>query len=193
MTVEIKKRKVSHKGARKKGARLEYDVRDALIKIGIGAKRVPMSGALAWLKGDVAELDRPAAQRYIHECKNHEALSLNEWWCQAAVQSLEGEKPILEFTSNHKPIWAMLRAHDFDDLVFEYEERRRELTLNLIDFPKRKNFWKFSALYPSSPFNVFLTDITYKPDKEKTTTVTDDVVIIPFDTYLLLRKVSISI
>lgn len=189
----IKPRKLSHKGARKKGARLEYDVRDALIRIGIGAKRVPMSGALAWLKGDVAELDRPYDQRHIHECKNCETLSLKDWWCQAATQALNGEVPVLEFSSNHKPIYAMLRNGDFDDLVYRYELRRRELTLTLIDFPKRNIFWKFVAKFPANPFNVFLTDITYIPDKKKPLIkVTDEVVIIPFETYLLLRKESLT-
>lgn len=170
----MNERKLSHKGSRQKGKRLEHDVVKALKQIGIDAKRVPLSGALSWLKGDVVEFNTIKA--HLHECKNCEGLELPAWWRQAVSQCLNGEVPVLEFTSNYQKIWAVMRIADFDDLVFGYEKYRPELTIKLVDFPQRKNFWKF-ILKGHDRFSVYPTTI----DGE-------EVAVFPFDMYLLMRK-----
>lgn len=158
-----------------KGKRLEYEVAKALCKIGVDAKRVPLSGALSWLKGDVAEFS--LRERHVHECKNCETLSLPEWWRQAMAQAVsKDETPVLHFSSNYKGIFTVLPAGEFDDMVFAYELRRKELELTLIDFPKRKNFWKFIG--GGAPLtNIYL----YQVDET-------DLVVINFDLYIKLRR-----
>lgn len=171
-------RKISYKGAREKGKSLERDVAKALCDIGINAKRVPMSGALSWLKGDVAELEYSGEQNvHIHECKYHETLNLPAWWAQAAAESTKGEIPALHFRSNRRDTYTVLRARDFDDLVFEYESKRSEIALELVDMPKRSYFWKVYDQAIRSVITVFLYEIKG-----------EELVILPFRLYLKLRK-----
>lgn len=186
---EPKARKVSHKGSRQKGARGEYKVRDDLIKIGITAKRVPMSGALSWFKGDVTEMN--VVNKHIHEVKNHETLSLGEWWRQASVQALYNEVPTLEFMSNHYPIYSVMRATDFDQMVAEYEASRSELRLNLIDFPPRKNFWKWQAATKTGGLDIYFWELKGRTIVEKDVAVVypdEQLIIFPFSLYLMIRK-----
>lgn len=145
----------------------------ALCRLGIDAKRVPMSGALSWLKGDVVEFN--TVNKHLHECKNHQQLSLNTWWQQSLDQCLNSEIPVLHFTSNYKPIYTMIETETFDDLCYAYETNHKELPFNLIDLP-RKNFWTFSK--SAGRFDAFLTD---------------ERVIILFDVYLMLRKSALQL
>lgn len=164
---------ITKKSARVKGKTLERDVAKALSDIGIDAKRVPMSGALSWLKGDVVEFN--TAPKHLHECKNQQALSLGTWWQQAEEQCIAGEIPVLHFTSNYKPVYTMITNEVFDSLVFAYEEKHKELPLNLRDLP-RKNFWTFSQ--GCDRFDIFLLE---------------DRVILLFDLYLRLRVASLKL
>lgn len=170
----MSKVKLSHKGARKKGKRLEHEVTKALKNIGIDAKRVPLSGSLSWLKGDVTEFD--TIRPHVHECKNCETLELPSWWRQAASQAINGEIPVLHFTSNYQKIFTILPVIDFDDLVFSYEQYRPELTITISDFPQRKNFWKF-VVGRNMSHHVLL----YKVDGI-------ELAILPFEMYLMLRR-----
>lgn len=171
-------RKLSHKGARQKGKRLEHDVVKALKNIGIDAKRVPLSGALSWLKGDVVEFNTINA--HLHECKNCETLALPDWWRQSVRQCLNGEVPVLEFTSNYQKTWAAMRVQDFDELVLAYEQYNPALTMQMTVFPQRKNFWKFTAT-SRDRFSVY------------STTIEDEALMIfPFDLYLAMRRSDIK-
>lgn len=192
---DTKIRKLSHKGARKKGSRGEYQIRDDLIKIGIRAKRIPMSGALAWMKGDVGEFN--VEQKHVHEVKNCEKLELGDWWRQSAVQSLNGEIPTLHFTSNHRKFTTVMRATDFDTLVAAYEEKRPELEINLIDYPGRKNFYTFQAATATHKRDVYFWElqgrttgkINLKTGLRVDTVHPDEqLVIFPTELYMLLRK-----
>jgi len=170
--------RLSHKGARKKGKRLEHEVTKALKNIGIDAKRVPLSGSLSWLKGDVTEFD--TIKPHIHECKNCETVELPSWWRQTASQAINGEVPVLHFTSNYQKVFTVLPVIDFDDLVFSYERYRPELTITITDFPKRKGFWSF-LVGKNMSHHVLL----YKVDEI-------DLAIMPFDLYLMLRRQDIK-
>lgn len=168
---------VSGRGTRIKGKRLENEVTKRLCDIGIVAKRVPLSGALAWLKGDVTEFTY--GTKHVHECKNCEILELPAWWRQTTSQVVnDGEIPILHFTSNYQKVHTVMRVGDFDELVFEYEQLHKELSLTVADFPKRKNFWKFLKEKPSDIFMHTIDD--------------DEVVVFGFDLYLKLRKATVS-
>lgn len=192
---EAKIRKLSHSGSRKKGSRGEYQIRDELIKIGIRAKRIPMSGALAWMKGDVGEFN--VQKKHVHEVKNCEKLQLGDWWRQASVQSLDGEIPVLHFTSNHRKFTTVMRAVDFDDMVAAYERNHPELEITLIDYPGRKDFYKFQSATTTGRREAYFWELDGRTVSSinKQTGVRRDVVypdeqlvIIPTDLYLFLRK-----
>lgn len=181
---EVKARKLSHKGARQKGKRLEHEITKSLKNIGIDAKRVPLSGALSWLKGDVVEFNTLSA--HLHECKNCETLALPAWWRQTTVQILNGEIPVLHFTSNYQPTFTVLRVAEFDDLVFSYEKYRPELALDLVPFPARKDFFKFVGKNHKR-FNVYTYETLIK-DEDGKVVGREELVIISLDIYLMLRK-----
>lgn len=174
---EVKARKLSHRGARQKGKRGEYAVRDALVKIGIDAKRVPMSGALSWMKGDVVELNIPQGLRHCHEVKNCERLELPDWWRQTSVQAFAGETPVLHFQSNYRKMHTMMEASAFDTLVEAYEAVRPELTLNWIKFPARKNFWTYMDVHTTGAYDAYHYELAGA-----------EYVIVSFDFYLMLRQ-----
>lgn len=166
----MKVRRITHASARQKGRLLELTIAKKLQAIGINAKRVPMSGGGS-IKGDVVEFGQ--VPQHLHECKNHQALSLNSWWGQTLVQCTDGEVPALHFTSNYKPIYTMLDSETFDGLLFAYEDRHRELIITMLDLP-RKNFWSVAT---DSRYTIYLTD---------------DRVILMFDLYVMLRRASLS-
>lgn len=166
-------RRITYKSARNKGSNFERELAKALCKLGINAKRVPMSGGGA-IKGDVIELG--TSPQHLHEAKNHQALSLNTWWEQTVEQCTNGELPVLHFTSNYKPIYTMITSDLFDDLSFAYEDTRKPINLNLVDYPNRKNFWNFTK--DAGRLDVFL----YPGDR----------VVLLFEVYLLLRKAQLS-
>ena len=197
--IEPKPRKLSYRGARKKGSRFEYVIRDELVKIGVLARRVPMSGALAHLKGDVSEFN--VAQKHIHEAKNHEKLALPEWWRQAAEQVQNGETPVLHFRGNYHDSHTVMRATDFDDMVYDYEQKRPELTLNLIDFPPRKDFWKWQTLNKTLGRDVYLWNLSGKTvekidmrgNKKVIHHPDEQLIIMNLELYLLIRKHSVTL
>ena len=182
-----KARKLSHKGARQKGKRGEYYIKDELNKIGIDAKRVPMSGALAWMKGDVREFNTNPS--HVHEVKNCEALELPDWWRQASVQtrSTDPEIPVLHFSGNYRKVHTVMRAADFDELVFAYEQKRPELTLNLITLPSRKNFWKWQAATATGKRDIYLWELSGRTIKN-IVYPDEQLIVFPFDLYLTLRR-----
>lgn len=106
--------------SRQKGARGEYLVRDLLRdKTGLRFERVPQSGALEYLKGDL----------YIPNEKNHFCIevknykespltdkiftqdktsNLKNWWIKLKAQASNGgQKPLLFFKYNRSPIFVV--------------------------------------------------------------------------------------
>lgn len=170
-------RKITRKTAREKGKSFERALATSLKGIGIDAHRVPMSGALAWMKGDVVEFN--TVPKHVHECKNQETLCIPEWWRQAVAQVQLGEIPIMHFTSVRKPAYTVVQSAVFDNMLSDYESKRPELPLTVIDFPRRKNFWKYADQKNGS-----LTVYLYPVDDD------NELVIMLQQTYLLLRKFS---
>lgn len=92
---------------RAKGQRGEYAVRDLLRKhSGLGFERVPASGALAYLKGDLYVPQVP--NRYCIEVKNYKESHINdkvltsktnkvvEWWQKIEAQAIHSDmEPLL--------------------------------------------------------------------------------------------------
>jgi Holliday junction resolvase len=106
--------------SRAKGARGEYLVRDMLREsTGLQFERVPSSGALDYLKGDLYVPH--AKNRFCIEVKNYESSPLNDkiftaprtnnlikWW-KKVVQQAEGgnQEPLLFFKYNRSTVFVV--------------------------------------------------------------------------------------
>lgn len=106
--------------SRAKGARGEYIVRDMLREsTGLQFERVPSSGALDYLKGDLYVPH--AKNKFCIEVKNYESSPLNDkiftaprtnnlikWW-KKVVQQAEGgnQEPLLFFKYNRSTIFVV--------------------------------------------------------------------------------------
>jgi hypothetical protein len=161
-----------------KGKRLEREVAKRLVAIGLDARRVPMSGALSWMKGDVCELG--AHTKHVHECKNCERLLLKDWWRQAAAQARGQEHPVLHFSRNYHKTYSMLAVSLLDDMANSYEQLSAVLRLRLVELPPRTNFWRFIA-GRDSPRAVYLVRVDGW-----------DLAIVSFEFYLVLRQADMS-
>jgi len=100
-----------------KGSKGEYLVRDLLREhTGLGFERVPLSGALAYLKGDIYIPNRH--NRFCIEVKFYEESALNDkvltnksnnlvkWWNKICEQAeAQKQEPLLFFKYNRSKIF----------------------------------------------------------------------------------------
>lgn len=106
--------------SRAKGARGEYLVRDMLRDFtGYQFERVPSSGALEYLKGDLYVPH--AKNRFCIEVKNYESSPLSDkmftaprtnnlikWWKKLEQQAIRGnQEPLLFFKYNRSPVFVV--------------------------------------------------------------------------------------
>ena len=106
--------------SRAKGARGEYLVRDLLREsTGLQFERVPASGALEYLKGDLYVPH--AKNRFCIEVKNYESSPLNDkiftaprtnnlikWWKKVVQQAQGGnQEPLLFFKYNRSTVFVV--------------------------------------------------------------------------------------
>ena len=104
------------RGARAKGGTFERKVRNELRRIYDDAskhgeiQRVPMSGG-GWMKGDIIDLND---NTWTYEAKCQEALSLPAWWRQTKLQAKSFQTPCLVFSSNHRPMYWIMKAGDWE-------------------------------------------------------------------------------
>ena len=106
--------------SRAKGARGEYLVRDMLREhTGYQFERVPSSGALEYLKGDLYVPH--AKNKFCIEVKNYESSPLSDkiftapktnnlikWWTKLERQAESGnQKPLLFFKYNRSPVFVV--------------------------------------------------------------------------------------
>ena len=106
--------------SRAKGARGEYLVRDMLREYtGLKFERVPASGALEYLKGDIYVPH--AKNHYCIEVKNYSESPLNDrmftaektnnlirWWKKVVIQAANGgQKPLLFFKYNRSKVFVV--------------------------------------------------------------------------------------
>jgi Holliday junction resolvase len=85
------------KSSRTKGATAEREIVGILTEAGYDVHRVPCSGALTWLRGDVTGMD------YCIEVKRQETVRLNDWVTQAREQA--GNKPWLLMHRRSRQEW----------------------------------------------------------------------------------------
>lgn len=106
--------------SRAKGARGEYMVRDMLRDVtGLKFERVPMSGALEYLKGDLYVPNRH--NRFCIEVKNYaespltdkiftqdKTNNLIQWWRKIKIQAKGGDQePLLFFRYNRSKVFVV--------------------------------------------------------------------------------------
>ena len=122
--------------SRAKGARGEYLVRDMLrVFTGYQFERVPSSGALEYLKGDLYVPH--AKNKFCIEVKNYESSPLTDkiftapktnnliqWWRKLEKQAEGGnQEPLLFFKYNRSPVFVV---------TAEPPEKTKEYMLSLI-------------------------------------------------------------
>lgn len=108
-----------------KGSKLETWLASELRRTGAdpGARRMPLSGAMAHFKSDIF-----TKLPYAFECKNQENTKVWEWYEQAKEQTSGLEKPVVVFKRNYSEPMALLSAADLIDMMAEivqlWEEKK---------------------------------------------------------------------
>lgn len=114
---------------KEKGNRAERKVAEAYRRYDIDPKatRMPMSGAMAWHKGDIW---KPNDYKYVDEVKCQETVKFWAWWSQAQSQANMGQVPVLHITGNNRPILTVMDLEDYMDLrkqVMDLEKIIKEM------------------------------------------------------------------
>lgn len=110
-----KRPKVSAKGRKEKGSRAERKVAEAYRRYGIDpqATRMPMSGAMAWHKGDI---NKPNDYQYVDEVKCQETVKFWAFWEQTVSQATNNRTPVLHITANNRPILTVITLEEYMNL-----------------------------------------------------------------------------
>lgn len=116
-----KKKSLSAKGRREKGNKAERKVAELYRRYDIDkqATRMPMSGAMAWHKGDI---NKPNDYAYVDEVKCQETVKFWAWWEQAVSQATNGRIPLLHITANNRPILTVMTVETYMDLRKEIKD-----------------------------------------------------------------------
>lgn len=114
---------------RAKGNRAERKVAEAYRRYNIDKKatRMPMSGAMAWHKGDI---NKPDDYQYVDEVKCQERIQIWKFWEQAEEQATLNRIPVLHITGNNRPILTVVNMETYMDLrktIIDLEEKIKEL------------------------------------------------------------------
>lgn len=109
-----------------KGSRAERKVAEMYRRYGIDKKatRMPMSGAMPGMRGDIY---KPDDYGFCDEVKNQEKVRLWDFWEQTKDQAGSGRVPVLHITGNHRPILTVLRIEDYMDLRAMIKQLERML------------------------------------------------------------------
>lgn len=126
------------KSAKSKGSRLERKVAEEYRRIGIEAKRMPLSGAFSHLKADIF---KPVYDGWHDECKNQETVKLREWWQQASSTCGKSE-PVLHISANFRPIITVIRTDKWYDLLKELDDTGQRFLHKVEKITKKRfNLW----------------------------------------------------
>lgn len=98
------------KSCRQKGDRFERELVNMAIERGLTAKRVPLSGATSFAKGDVHITPGFDSTPWPGECKRRKALP--QWIIDAL-----GQHKFMAMRADHGECLIVLRASDFLDLM----------------------------------------------------------------------------
>ena len=126
------------RSAKNKGSRLERQVAGEYRRIGIEARRMPLSGAIPHLKADIY---KPVHDGWHDECKNQETVKLKEWWHQASSTCGKSE-PVLHISANYRPIITAIRSDKYYDMLLELDQSdQRFMHKQKKVTTKRLNLW----------------------------------------------------
>ncbi len=126
------------KSKKAKGAKLEKAVAAEYRRIGIEAQRMPLSGAVSHMKGDIW---KKVYDGWIDECKNAETVKLREWWEQAMRQRGRSE-PVLHISANYRPIISVISTDKYIDLLKELEDTGQPFLHKTEKLTKKRfNLW----------------------------------------------------
>lgn len=106
------------RSAKAKGSKLERKVAEEYRKIGIEAKRMPLSGAFSHLKSDIF---KPVPDGWHDECKNQETVKLRDWWNQT-TSTCGRSIPVLHISANHRPIITVMSSDQWYQLLKELKD-----------------------------------------------------------------------
>lgn len=126
------------RSARAKGSRLEKRVAEEYRSIGIDARRMPLSGAITHMKGDIW---KATYDGWIDECKNAETVKLKEWWQQALRQRGKAE-PVLHISANYRPVITVISSEKYYQLMQELEDTGQRFQHDILKISKKRfNLW----------------------------------------------------
>jgi hypothetical protein len=166
------------KSKKAKGSKLEKKIAEEYRRIGIEARRMPLSGAISHMKSDIWKKTRDG---WSDECKNAETVKLKEWWAQTRRDASTFNKPVLHVSANYRPIISIISAEDYYQMLLtlqqsgqEFQHRQRKLT------KKRFSLWnEWSELWAEDGFGDPLLIIEgYAPE---------DLVVMQVEHYFELR------
>lgn len=126
------------RSAKAKGSKLERKVAEEYRRIGIEAKRMPLSGAFSHLKADVF---KPVADGYHDECKNQETVNLKDWWAQTTRYCGTNE-PVLHISANYRPVITAMWSRSFENILKELRDSGQNFMhkIRVVD-NQRFNLW----------------------------------------------------
>lgn len=106
------------RSAKAKGSRLERKVAEEYRKIGIEAKRMPLSGAFSHLKSDIF---KPVPDGWHDECKMQETVKLRDWWNQT-TSTCGRSIPVLHISANYRPVITVMSSDQWYQLLQELKD-----------------------------------------------------------------------
>lgn len=107
-----------------KGSRWEKRIAIYYRRLGIEARRMPMSGAISMMRGDIFKRERDG---WVDECKNQEKVCLWKWWRQTEAQCRFGERPVLHITRNRGAELSVIKTEDWFAMRKEIKELKAEV------------------------------------------------------------------
>lgn len=108
----------TYKSRKAKGNRLETKIANEYRKIGIEARRMPMSGAITHMKADIF---KPIHDGWHDEVKNQETVKLREWWNQT-TSTCGKNIPVLHISANYRPIITVVSSDQWYQLLQELKD-----------------------------------------------------------------------
>lgn len=106
------------RSAKAKGSKLERKVAEEYRRIGIEARRMPLSGAFSHLKADIF---KPVKDGWSDECKNQETVNLRDWWAQT-IKGAGLDEPVLHISANYRPVITAIWTKTFDNMIKELRD-----------------------------------------------------------------------
>jgi hypothetical protein len=128
----------TYRSRKAKGNRLESRIAAEYRKIGIEARRMPMSGAMTHMKSDIF---KPIPDGYHDEVKNQETVKLRDWWNQT-TSTCGRNIPVLHISANYRPVITVMSSSQWYQLLQELKDIGSGYIHNTKKIDKKRyNLW----------------------------------------------------